>query len=376
MSLFFYSGSKIGIEKKTLSSGDGIVSPFLQQVQAVNYDRIRFTFNREMNFGGFIGGDLVDILNPAYFIVKEQLTSNNVNIVRVYKRSDTEVEAICENLLNLQYTAEVSSDIEDIYGVKIGSNNTATFTGLVPTFPEINNLYGFFGLQTGIQLVDIPGIAPDAEGPIVSNKDPDSGDTVHIIHRVSFDITDENGVNADSIVVRINDNVAWQNNTEQDGFTVTKTTIIDGYHFDIDSNEPFPSYSAIPVRIQASDLWPIPNSSDTQWSFNTGARGPYAIYQYPSPDGTGTSNSLITVKVIADSTLRKESVKIWVKPGDDERYELAFEFDADPKFTTLYNGVESIWEPIEKGIKVILDRTEEYKVGEDIDIIIHAAETA
>jgi hypothetical protein len=376
MTLDFFRASAVGVSKITLSDDEGVPTPFLQQVQAVNHDRVRFVFSRAMRSDIFIGGTLVNLLDPANYIIKEAVTLHQLNIVRVYRRNDSEVEAICDNMANVQYTASVSPNIEDVHGAKIGtSGNSRLFTGLTLVYPEINDLYGFFGLYSGIQLQTLEGVAPDSEGPSVNNETPSSGELVHPVTRVSFDLTDDSGVNQDSVVIRIEDRVAWQNDTQQTGFKVKKTEITDGYHYDVDIIGQYTHESAIPVRIQASDLWPgEPNTSDTQWSFNTGSRGPYAEYQFPAPNADESSESLIIVELVAELEIRKETIRIWIKPGDDEVFEFAFDYDASPRFKPMYNGTRSKMEPINNGLRITLDRIEKYNVGEVVTVLIHSAE--
>jgi hypothetical protein len=280
-------------------------------------------------------------------------------------------------MTNVLYVAEVSPDLEDVHGTRIGtedSNNIRLFTGLSLLYPDVVDLYGFFGLYSGIQLATMEGVALNAGGPEVSNKVPDSGDIVHPVYRVSFDITDEDGINEDSIVVRINDNVAWQNNLQQPGFTVEKTVIDDGFHFDIDSNEQYPYESVIPVRVQASDLYQEPETSDIQWTFSTGSRGPYAYYQFPLPNTGEPGTSSIVIDLKAKYSLWKESIKIWIKPSEDDPYELAFNYSAYPRFTENYNGAESKMEPTSNGLKITIDRIEDYEIGKTISVIVHSSE--
>lgn len=108
----------------------------------------------------------------------------------------------------------------------------------------------------------------DTVAPYLSNLNPFSGETgVHPRTNVQIEVLDAGtGVQASSVVLRVNGTIAWQADAQQPGFVVTKQIVPLGYRYTIDPAGPLPVYTNT-IRVVAQDLAAIPNALDTSYTF-------------------------------------------------------------------------------------------------------------
>lgn len=137
----------------------------------------------------------------------------------------------------------------------------------------------------------------DTEAPYISYRHPTQGDTgVSVWHEVNIDIVDDgSGVNAASMVIIIDGDVAWTGDTAQPGFTgSTKTTISGGFRYYIVHDLPFTVDYDVVVSVLCQDM--KGNVYNSSYSFHTETGATPVIYDvYPVAD---------QVNVPASTTLR------------------------------------------------------------------------
>jgi hypothetical protein len=114
----------------------------------------------------------------------------------------------------------------------------------------------------------------DVAAPYLANQDPNPSDTdVSRSTNIQLDVLDAGaGVDDATVKITVNGSVAWESDTEQAGFTVTKSAAPsgDGYRYLINPTSDLPNYTSIPVRVEADDLvTPTPNSLDSTYNFTT-----------------------------------------------------------------------------------------------------------
>lgn len=108
----------------------------------------------------------------------------------------------------------------------------------------------------------------DDVAPYLANQDPFPGQTgVSPVTNITLDVLDAGaGVAAATIVLRVNGTIAWQSDTQQPGFVVTKTVVAGGFHYVINPDSVLP-LGTNTVRVVADDLATTPNTLDTSYTF-------------------------------------------------------------------------------------------------------------
>lgn len=107
--------------------------------------------------------------------------------------------------------------------------------------------------------------------PYLWNQDPYPGETdVSPSTSIVLEIKDSgNGVDADSVVIKILDITCWEHDTEQGPFNVVRTVLADGFRYNIDPLVILPDWSPIEVKVYAEDLSTPPGVLDTSYIFYT-----------------------------------------------------------------------------------------------------------
>jgi hypothetical protein len=152
---------------------------------------------------------------------------------------------------------------------------------------------------TADDLAAIPNTLTDSytfdvvnEPPVLQNQDPAPSETgVEVDHNVYLEIIDTgNGVDASSVVLTVGGTIAWSGDLQQNGFVVVKTSITDGFSYDIDPPDNFDEGISVTVDVVADDLAPTPNNLTTNYSFDTVAAAPPVLQnQNPAPSDTNVS---------------------------------------------------------------------------------------
>lgn len=79
------------------------------------------------------------------------------------------------------------------------------------------------------------------------------------------------GVDASTVVINVNEVVAWTGDAQQTGFAVTKTVLANRIRYEINPDSNFKPTEFVRVDVTADDLEASPNSMSEQRVFCTGA---------------------------------------------------------------------------------------------------------
>jgi phage tail-like protein len=107
--------------------------------------------------------------------------------------------------------------------------------------------------------------------PYVWNQNPYPGQTdVSPSTSIVLEIKDSgNGVNANSVILKVLGITCWQYDTEQGPFNVTRTVLSDGFRYVIDPLGILPDWSPVEIEVYAEDLSSPPGVLDTSYIFYT-----------------------------------------------------------------------------------------------------------
>lgn len=261
MSVEILHGFAWGVDKHTIAENAGTTPP--QVVSAVSTDpnKIQVTFDRDMLFHP-INSRVLDV--SSYAVVEQAVPSNVLTVIRVHKISDTVVELITTGQITTTYLVTVTK-AQDSFSIPIAGNNTATFLGQDLVGPLPTNIYSLFGLEAGIQQE-----VNNTSIPFLQNQNPAPGaGGVSIETQVVLEVIDlDPGVNASSVIIRIDGTIAWQSGSVQNGFTGSSVPVTDGFRYTLKSPTDLP-VGLITVQVYAEDSAGLPNVLDTSYSFTT-----------------------------------------------------------------------------------------------------------
>lgn len=114
----------------------------------------------------------------------------------------------------------------------------------------------------------------DTLAPAVFLRKPRNGrSTARLNTNIVLEVWDTGtGVNASSVVIKINGVVAWTGDAQQTGFVVSKTVLKGGgLRYDINPNTNFKTNEVVGVEVYAEDLETVPNTVTASGEFSTGA---------------------------------------------------------------------------------------------------------
>lgn len=295
MSIKIYAANWYGVDAITMTLGDGTVQPRIASISSLDVNTVRVTYDRTMMATrAAIGDPLPTILRPStYRIVEAADGVTPLSVIAVNQVSDTEFDLTTSLQWETQYTLEVQN-VYDQFGLIIDPlYNTVGFTGTNPTFPTVAyDFYNFMGMYGGMQESGQSNVAPDVDPPIWDNLSPNAGDfNVPVDTTVQLDVLDPiSGVNAGSVIIKVNGINAWHTDTQQPGFTVTKQVVATGFRYNITPDSDFDSYDNVVINVYAEDQAPLPNVLNSSYSFRTiDIESPFVANQNPAPDDTGIS---------------------------------------------------------------------------------------
>jgi len=281
-----------GIITDTIIQGDGLAGgPSVSSVTVGDPNTIRVVFDCAMMQDGY----LLRIDN--YLITK---TSDPSSILMVFRtlpvsgRQDA-VDLIVQDQEAVLYdflagVAGVNAPIRDAYG-NILVNGAATFIGQAPATIAYSELYAFAGFEAGMDVKTETGWDPDLDPPYLANQIPFPGQfDIGFTPDIWLDIIDDtSGVNESSVWIKVDGAYAWLLSTAQPGFTVTRTTIANGYRYKIRHSAAFPGAHIVLVEVHADDLAAIPNTLSTSYWFRTigDTLPPFLYNRDPVPDAGG-----------------------------------------------------------------------------------------
>lgn len=278
---------------------------------------VRVTFNEAMRDHPTLGG----VLDPRNYDLRHNATSRRLPIIVCRRVSPTQVDLYTEEFPTPhaeEYTITVSN-VQNANGDVIGAtNNSATFEAAGTGYPVGDELNTFFGLEAGFQSDNTTGVAPDTDAPVLQNQNPAPLDTgVAIDTNIVLEVIDTGaGLDASSVILRVNGVIAWQNDAQQNGFSVTKSPVVSGWEYDIDPPSDLPEGLPVTIGVYARDAAPFPNILDTSYYFTAGfvdVVGPYLTNQNPAAGGEGTIFQDVVFEVRDDKTdIDDSNTTIWI----------------------------------------------------------------
>lgn len=81
----------------------------------------------------------------------------------------------------------------------------------------------------------------------------------------------ETGVDAASVVIKVDGVPAWTGDAQQAGFSVTKTVLSGGIRYEINPDANFKVTAGTLLEVEAADLESTPNAMSERLTFCTGA---------------------------------------------------------------------------------------------------------
>lgn len=140
----------------------------------------------------------------------------------------------------------------------------------------------------------------DDVAPALENCNPfDGAGGISRFHPVIFDLIDAGaGVDTAATTVTIGDVLAWSGDAPRPGFTGSRTTVLNGYHYSITKSGALP-LGSIAVAVHARDQATTPNVLDITYHFTTVSTVAPSVYNY-APTGTSTVHPRITFSTADD----------------------------------------------------------------------------
>lgn len=111
----------------------------------------------------------------------------------------------------------------------------------------------------------------DVTAPVLQNLNPAAEQAnVGITSDIYLEVVDpDTGVDAASVVLKVEGVTAWTGDAQQAGFTVTKNVVAGGFSYGIDPDDPLPALNTIVVGVVADDNAGVPNTLNTSYQFYT-----------------------------------------------------------------------------------------------------------
>lgn len=112
----------------------------------------------------------------------------------------------------------------------------------------------------------------DLDPPVLQNQIPAPGETdVLPGNNIVLEIIDVGaGLKASSVVLEVNNVVAWQSDAAQPGFAVGTAPVSNGLKYTIDPVADLPELSTVRIDVYAEDWATVPNILDTFYEFQAG----------------------------------------------------------------------------------------------------------
>lgn len=209
------------------------------------------------------------------------------------QNKQTEIKFVADDGSNF-VTDSYNFWVEDLLLQKDSATTNAGFEDSLEILdpPKLKQVIPFAGFEDfGIVQIfdDVP--------PVLQNLNPANAATgvarnVNIVLEL---IDVGTGVDVNSVILTVEGVVAWQNDTQQAGYTVTKTPITNGFEYSINPDVDLPESNSIQVDVFAQDLAVTPNILNTSYSFITSGTLPGYGFRDPIPGQThvGVTQNLI-----------------------------------------------------------------------------------
>jgi hypothetical protein len=152
MAIQVLNGFAYGVDKLTLSSGDGLSAPRVSSAVSIAHDTVRVTFDQAMLLEAVF--DPFGVLDPRSYTIEEDLTGDPLTVIHVHVYSDTEFDLTTDSQSDVDYNLVVDpSNVRSATGVPLDpAFNTASFTGQAYDYGVVpDNLYFFYATNPGLQ---------------------------------------------------------------------------------------------------------------------------------------------------------------------------------------------------------------------------------
>lgn len=286
-----YLGFQWGVDKLTITSGDGSVQPRLLSVVASDPNTLRATFDIDMMFLEDPGS----VLKPYHWSITEQISGDVLPILYITRYSSTEIDIHTANQSGVDYDVLVD-------GVKSARDqlidpafDDATFSGIADTYPTFSTMRGFFGHDAGLQ-----GERVDVSAPYLNNQDPAPLETgVALNKSIEFDLVDNEGnIDLTTVEIWVDGDKVYDGATDTFlsgvgfDYTASTRTVLPGppagHHFTLDPAADWTEFDTISVRVYAEDFAAF--TLDTTWTFRAADEtGP--TIDSNTPTGTGVDKN-------------------------------------------------------------------------------------
>lgn len=312
MSFNFFKSSALGVDKHLLGDGSGLTQPAVISCVSTGPNTIRVTFNQAM----FFHGTESRILDPGGYAVSRQSDGAKLAVLRCLQISDTVIDLSVVDQEAVVYDCTALPVVLDAWGNSMDpASDTDSFLGTAPPAPVATWFTSLMGLDGGMQEAQHAGFIPDLVAPALANQDPAPFETsVDQDKVIEFDIIDtETGVDVDSVIIKVETVIAWQNDAPQAGFTGTRTPIAGGHHYTIDRLVSYGESETINVEVYALDQAVIVNVLDTSYTFVTFGTSPFLENLSPFSGELDVDAGRRVFLDIVDRETGVNAASIWVK---------------------------------------------------------------
>jgi hypothetical protein len=159
----------------------------------------------------------------------------------------------------------------------------------------------------------IPWLA-DTTPPTLQNQAPAPGDiSVPVDTNIVLELVDAAGINAASVILKVNGTAAWQADAQQPGFSVTKTPIAGGFRYTINPDADLPE-APITIAVYAADT--LSNVLDTSYGWSTvpDESAPELVRLNPSIEEKDVQAGRgVRLGIIDDFGVVDASIQIWIR---------------------------------------------------------------
>lgn len=152
MAIQVLNGFAYGVDRLSLSSGDGLVAPRVSSAVSIAHNLVRVTFDQDMLVGDSL--DPFSVLDPRSYAIEEDLTGDPLTVIHVSNYSATEFDLTTDSQSAVDYNLVVSTlNVRSATGVLLDpAFNTASFAGQEYDYGVVpDNLYFFYATNPGVQ---------------------------------------------------------------------------------------------------------------------------------------------------------------------------------------------------------------------------------
>lgn len=232
-----------------------------------------------------------------------------------------------------------------------------------------NTLVGSGGLWYATQT------AAEELAPYLDNLDPPPDATrVPRGSSVKLDVLDDGvGVDPLTVVLRLDGAIVYQAEAAEPGYTVTRSVVPTGFHYEISPDDEFATYADVLVGVYAEDT--AEKVLDTSYTFKMiDYEGCVIAPINPTAGEIDVPyTSHVSLRVIDAQAVVLSSVKIELDLGSGPQ--LAFDGEAAEKFKPGFNGPASDLSGDPSEYVIVIDPTSDFFVGRVISVRVYALDT-